>query len=339
MRILLVSLTLNSHGASLALLRIADLLTADGHAVSLLAMEGTRGELRAAWEARAIPILTGVRRDAFDLTICNTVGSATAAIAIARSCPVIWWLREAGVGAHALERFPAWQEAFNTSARIVVQTEHARDSIYHRWLAPLPAGHVVVLPNGIDVPERFERPPRTLAHRVVGVGPVGPVKRTGDLIAAAQRLDRGDLEVVVVGDAKRLDEEQQRIIAAAPERFRLTGRVPRAEAFGWIASADVLAMTSASEAQPNVLAEGAFGGTALCASDLPVLAEFGWHHGETCLLHPVGAVEALAANLARLLDAPDQARMLSDAALENARLHYGMDAFRQRLRALVGAFA
>lgn len=339
MRILLVSLTLNSHGASLALLRIADLLTADGHAVSMLAMEGTRGDLRAAWEARGIPILTGVRRDAFDLAICNTVASAPAAIAVSRGCPVIWWLREAGIGARALERFPAWQEAFAAASRIVVQTEHARDGIYGRWLSPLPPGRVVVLPNGIELPDHVAPPPRTLARRVVGVGPVGPVKRTGDLIAAAHCLDRDDLEVVVIGDAKRLSEEERRIVEAAPGRFRLTGRVPRTEAFGWIASADVLAMTSASEAQPNVLAEGAFGETALCASDLPVLSEFGWRHDETCLLHPVGAVDVLAGNLARLLDEPELARRLTAAAAANAHRHYGMAAFRRGLRDLVGAFA
>lgn len=339
MRILLVSLTLNSHGASLALLRIGDLLAADGHAISVLAIEGTKGELRASWEARGIPILTGVRQGAFDLAICNTVASAPALCAIARDCPVIWWLREAGVGAVALERYPAWQEAFGAAARIVVQSRMARDRIYRRWIEPLPAERVVILPNGIEVPRLVEPPPRALAHRIVGVGPAGPVKRTGDLIAAARLLGREDLEVVILGDTKRLSEEERAILAAAPRRYHLTGRVPREGAFGWIAASDVLAMTSASEAQPNVLAEGAFGGTVLCASNLPVLAEFGWRHEENCLIHPVGAVERLAANLARLLDEADLAARLKGAARENARRHYSLETFHSRLSDLVGAFA
>jgi glycosyltransferase involved in cell wall biosynthesis len=339
MRILLVSLTLNSHGASLALLRIADLLARDGHAISLLAIEGTHGDLRAAYEARNIPIITGVRQGAFDLAICNTVASAPAVCAIAGGCPVIWWLREAGIGARALERYPAWQEAFAAAARIVVQSRFARDRIYQRWLEPLPHGRVVVLPNGIEMPRASPPPPRALPHRVIGVGPAGPVKRTGDLIAAAVVLGRDDLEVVIVGDAKRLSEEEQAIVAASPQRFRLTGRVPREEAFGWIAASDVLAMTSASEAQSNVLAEGALGATALCASNLPVIAEFGWRHEETCLIHPVGAVERLAANIARLLDEPGLAERLQTAAAENARRHYSLETFHDRLSGLIDAFA
>lgn len=339
MRILLVSLTLNSHGASLALLRIGDLLAADGHAISLLAIEGTQGELRASWEARGIPILTGVRQGAFDLAICNTVASAPAVCAIARGCPVIWWLREAGVGAAALERYPAWQDAFGAAARIVVQSRMARDHIYRRWIDPLPPERVTILPNGIEVPRPVPPPPRALKHRIVGVGPAGAVKRTGDLIAAARLLGRDDLEVVILGDTKRLSEEERAIVAAAPQRYRLTGRLPREEAFGWIAASDVLAMTSASEAQPNVLAEGAFGDTALCASNLPVLAEFGWRHGETCLIHRVGAVEQLSANLARLLDGADLAARLKAAARDNAQRHYSLETFHSRLTDLVGAFA
>ena len=336
-RILLVSLTLNSHGASLALLRIGDLLLAAGHAVTLLAIEGSRGDLRAAWEAREVPIITAVRRDAFDLAICNTVASAPAACAIARGCPVVWWLREAEIGAVALERFPSWQEAFAAARRIVVQSVHARDRIYRRWLEAVPPERVVVLPNGIDVPAGVVQPPRTLTHRVVGVGPVGPVKRTGDLIAAVSTLDRDDLELVIVGDNKRLTPKERATIAAAPERFRLTGVLPRPLAYGWIASADVLALTSHSEAQPNVLAEAAFSDTALCASDLPVLAEYGWRHGQTCLMHPVGDVAALAGNLARLLDEPGLASRLAASAGPSARAIHGMEGFRTRLFALIDA--
>jgi len=332
-RILLVSLTLNTHGASLALLRIADLLRAGGHTISLLAIEGTRGDLRAAWEARDIPVITRVRRDAHDLAICNTVASAPAVCAIARGCPVIWWLREAGVGALALERYPDWQKAFGAASRIVMQSRLARDSIYRPWLTGVPPERVVVLPNGIDVPAAFERPPHTLRHRVIGVG---PVKRTGDLIAAAALLDRDDMELVIVGDATRLSASEQRIVDRAPQHFRLTGLLPRQEAYGWIASADVLAMTSGSEAQSNVLAEAAFNDTALCASNLPVLDEYGWQHEKTCLMHPVGHIEALAANLQRLLDEPGLAARLAAAAGPNARAHYGLDGFRSRLFELIG---
>ena len=95
------------------------------------------------------------------------------------------------------------------------------------------------------------------------------------------------------------------------------------------------AMTSGSEAQPNVPAEAAFGGTAVCASNLPVMAEFGWRHEETCLFHPVGDVARLAGNLARLLDDRALASRLVSAAAVSARAHYGMQAFTERLLALV----
>lgn len=336
LRILLVSLTFKHAGASLALLRIARLLRAAGHEVAMLAMEQPRGALRPAIEAEGFEIVGQVRHGRHDLAICNTVASAKAVPAIAGSCPVIWWLREAEIGALALKRFPKWSAAFGAAARIVVQSGYARDTVYGPWFAATGTrDKAVVLPNGIEVPETPVMPPPGQRRRIVGFGPAGTVKRTTDLIAAAERLRRDDLEVVLVGDMSQLPEDTRATIAARPQAYELTGELSREAAYGRILDADALALTSMSESQSNVAAEAGFALTPMATSDLPTVQGFGWRHNESCLVHPVGDVEALAANLARLLDEPALGPRLAAKARVIAEAGYGLEAFRSRLLELV----
>lgn len=88
-----------------------------------------------------------------------------------------------------------------------------------------------------DVAAPIDPPP----HYVVWVGRDIPTKRLDVAIDACARANR---QLVVVGASRK-----------PSDGVRFVGKVPRREALGWIASADVLLSTSIAEAAPTAVRE------------------------------------------------------------------------------------
>lgn len=335
MRILLIGPAFDVAGASLNLLRIADMLQAEGHTLAVAAMERTDGSLRQAYLKRGIPVVVDIRMRDFDLAICNTVLTGPYVEQLGARLPVIWWLRECDIGKLLLQQHPSLLRAFPLAARVVMQSQYVRENIYGEALRGVPDERIRIIPQGIPEPESFPRPARGRDKLVVTVGTLTMRKRPRDVFLAVQALQRSNVELVAIGKLQKASPLIFEMAEAEPEAYRIIGELPREACYGWIADADVLAHAASDESQPNVLIEAAFAGTPIAATSLPVLGEFGWVHGENCLLHEVGDVRGLAANIARLLDAPDMAREMAARAQAMARQRFAIAPFRERLLALV----
>jgi glycosyltransferase involved in cell wall biosynthesis len=98
----------------------------------------------------------------------------------------------------------------------------------------------------------------------------------------------------------------------------LVGTVPDAELPAWYAAADVLAFPSTKEGWGLAVLEAMSAGLPVVASDLPVFGEY-LTSGRDALLVPVDDPAALATGLATVLDDPDLAASLRDAALATAQ--------------------
>jgi glycosyltransferase involved in cell wall biosynthesis len=98
----------------------------------------------------------------------------------------------------------------------------------------------------------------------------------------------------------------------------LVGTVPDAELPAWYAAADVLAFPSTKEGWGLAVLEAMSAGLPVVASDLPVFGEY-LTAGHDALLVPVDDPAALATALAAVLDDPDLAASLREAALATAQ--------------------
>jgi teichuronic acid biosynthesis glycosyltransferase TuaC len=133
-----------------------------------------------------------------------------------------------------------------------------------------------VAPSPIDV---SDVPDRRAARRRLGLADSGalalivarliPEKRVGLALQALGLL--AGVSVIVVGDGPELAA-----LAARFPNVRFTGRLPRSEALGFIAAADVLVSASSAEGAPTVVREARQLGVpvvAMAAGDLALWAE------------------------------------------------------------------
>ncbi len=335
MRIALIGPAFDIAGASLNLLRIADILVDAGHSVAVAAQERKHGALRQAYLDRGIPVVESIGDGLYDLAICNSVLTGNMVAPLARRMPVIWWIREALIGQQLVEQHAELAEGFRHATRIVMQSTYIRDHVLAGQLKGVPPERMLIVPQGIPIPQEFPRPERTTPHLVVTIGTLTGRKRPRDIFQAVASLRRSDVALVSIGMLQKVDPLVPELARRAPSRFRLLGELPREECFGWIAEADVLAHAASDESQPNVLIEAAFAGTPVATSNLPVLKECGWVDGENCLLHEVGDTPALARNIARLVDEPELSRRLVQNARETVTPRFAMDRFRTRLLEIV----
>jgi len=334
MRILLVSHQFSMSGAAVMLLELADVLLAQGHELQVGTLDSSHEPLRAEYERRGIKVVSSIPVRDFDIAIANTIAAAPAVLQAARSIPTIWWIHESDLGLELLKKSPEWREAFDLAHRIVFPNAWVRDNIYRSFLYRRRPENLVIVPNGLRRSELVPVAPKSLPFRVVCVGSIHASKRQGDLVVALENLSRRDIELVLVGKDVHMDPPIRAAVDAAPERYRLTGQVSRAEAFSWTASADMLALVSDGENQPICLGEAAEAGVPVVLSGLQALTEMGWRHGDNCLMQPVGNVAMLANNLSFLCNHPMERERLAKAA-RRMRRHYRFDVFANRMTELI----
>ncbi|MGH3286655.1 MAG: MSMEG_0565 family glycosyltransferase, partial [Streptosporangiaceae bacterium] len=219
--------------------------------------------------------------------------------------------------------------------RILVVSEHWRDLLYREY-----GTRAQVVHNGVDA-ARFQaadpgqakelRLRAGAAHRplILSVGGIEPRKGSDTLvqaIAALKRAGRDPLLAVVGGHSfQDYRPYRDRVLASLPglglrldDDVVLVGTVPDAELPSWYAAADVLAFPSTKEGWGLAVLEAMSAGLPVVASDLPVFGEY-LTSGRDALLVPVDDPPALAAALTAVLDTPDLAASLREAALTTAR--------------------
>jgi glycosyltransferase-like protein len=229
--------------------------------------------------------------------------------------------------------------------QILVVSEHWRDLLYREYGTKAQVVH-----NGVDV-ARFQaadpgqakelRQRAGAADRplILSVGGIEPRKGSDTLVQAIAALKQAALKkatlkkdgrdpvLAVVGGHSFQDYRpyRDRVLASLPglglrldDDVVLVGTVPDAELPAWYAAADVLAFPSTKEGWGLAVLEAMSAGLPVVASDLPVFGEY-LTSGRDALLVPVDDPAALATGLATVLDDPDLAASLRDAALATAQ--------------------
>lgn len=167
---------------------------------------------------------------------------------------------------------------------------------------------------------------------IVTVARLHPQKAIGDLLVAmAEVRDRvGLVHLAVVGDGPERTELEARSTGLGLDGV-VTFVGEHHDAAGWMAAADLVAVSSIWEGSPLVVAEALQLGRPLVATDVGDVAEV-VHDGRTGRLVPPSSPHHLADAIVDLLSDPERAAVLGAAARPVAAKRYGVDT-------LVGAVA
>lgn len=297
MRILLINDEFYTTGASTAVLRLAERLINDYEVMVMPRIDG-QGDIRKKIEALGIPIVH--QPQGVDLVIANTLMAGEHVAQIAQHCPVIWWIHEAEVGRNMLLRYPQLAAGFGKAAHIVFQTEYQK-MVYGSMLFDSMA-QVHVLPFWNDAIYRqteFYAPP-TPKKRIVCIGTIEPRKRMEDTILAVEAMEdalKDNIECVFIGKYIQLAKEAKVIADAHPQRYRFLGEQPNDVALSYLASADAFVLASSSESQPLTIWEAFELEVPVCLSALETYRHIGLSHGKNVLMHQIGSIDMLSANL------------------------------------------
>jgi glycosyltransferase involved in cell wall biosynthesis len=208
----------------------------------------------------------------------------------------------------------------------------------------LPRARLEVVHNGIPLPAEIppaERTARRSSARealgippdlalIVAVGNLYPVKDHASLLRALARLPGA--RVAIAG--RGAEEEPLRRLAAElglADRVHLLGLRDDVETV--FASADVFAQPSLSEGLPLAVLEAMAAGLPVVASRVGGIPE-AVADGETGYLVPPADPAALAAALARVLEAEDRGSALAAAARARAAAEFSVEQMTERYRQL-----
>jgi len=192
-------------------------------------------------------------------------------------------------------------------------------------------GDIAITPFGVDT-ERFT--PRPQAHEGLVIGTVKTLapKYGIDVLLRAMALllaqGRAGLALHIVGGGP----QQQALQALAAElgiaaQVRFVGAVPHADVPQWLNRFDIYVAASRldSESFGVAVLEASACGLPVVVSDAGGLPEV-VDHGRTGLVVPRDDPAALAAALARLLQAPEERQRLGDAGRQHVLQHYAWQA-------------
>jgi len=195
------------------------------------------------------------------------------------------WLFESGARGFDVSGEPAelrsmWMNAFRSSSRIcytfadVITSQYRANQAFQR-ADGAPDGKLRIIPNGIDAdkfgarwPEPAQRPPTVLM-----IGRIVPIKDVRTFIVAVARLREivPNVLAILVGPE---DEDPDYAAGChqlvrqlgAESSIEFLGRVPDVQKY--LRAADVLALSSVSEAQPITILEAAATGLPIVSTDV-----------------------------------------------------------------------
>lgn len=212
--------------------------------------------------------------------------------------------------------------------RIVAVSDQVRDDLIRFKVAP--ASKITVVQYGFDLDARVSGTPETTREKraaanvadgdfVIGwAGRLSEIKRPLDLVRVAAKVAGSRL--VLAGDG----ELRSAVVKLATDlyiadRVCLLGYVD--DMGSWYGAFDTFLLTSANEGAPVVAIEALAAGVPVVATDAGGTRNV-VDDGETGFLAPVGAVDELAAKLARLRDDPDLRARLGAAGAERMRARF-----------------
>jgi glycosyltransferase involved in cell wall biosynthesis len=220
---------------------------------------------------------------------------------------------EAGFGKEEADRqiprrvlFRRW--ALAGCATVAVPSRGLEDLARRVW--KLPADRVAYVPNGVDV-ERFSTLARDMVpgftrrpgELVIGtVAPLRPEKNVGRLLRVFARLDPSlVVRLLIAGDgAERHSLARLADELGIAERVIFTGQVAPESILGTL---DIFALSSDTEQMPNALLEAMAASRPVAAVDVGDVKSMVCE-GNREFIVARNDIEAFAASLTRLLDAP-----------------------------------
>ncbi len=243
--------------------------------------------------------------------------------------------------AHAwMQRLAVWfEDGLPRLAAGVTTNTHFNEARY-RQLGVEP-DRIAYLPNGVDR-ERFVPPPsdqverlrirwELVGNRVIGyIGTLGLKTHALDLLIEAfarLRIDHPDVVLLLVGGGEDYDLLHREVDRRGLQRWiRFVGRVPPYETPAYYALADVMVDPVhpdlvARARSPLKIVEAMALGVPVVTGDVGDRREM-LADGKAGLLVTPGDAQALAEGLARVLDDPDLARTMREAALVQREQFY-----------------
>lgn len=284
-------------------------------------------EMRGVRDVLAVRRLAGILRDERIDTCCSFLIHASAMAAAAKwLCPRVRLIQSV----QTTQPYPAWHWGLqrlvhHAADTIVVPSPSAAAAASRR--AGVPARKIVIIPNAVDAAqfegvgrcdaEELRRPP------AVGfIGRLDPVKRIGDLLAAA-RLLRGAVQVHIFGAGG--EEARLRRALEDPvlrDVVTMHGEVGRPQ--DALRLIDLLVLPSEAEGFGLVLIEAMAAGIPVVATDVPGIRDV-VRHGETGLLVPPRRPAALAEAIRTVIGDSALRRRLRQAAAAEVRARYTWD--------------
>jgi len=197
-----------------------------------------------------------------------------------------------------------------------------------------PRRPVRVVPNGADATVFLPRPASEARARlglpddgpiVSFVGKLVPRKGVDTLIEAmgllARRPQGAPLLVAAgIGEMRPALEGRAAELGIA-DRVRFVGKIAHDDVGWWMSAGDLFVLPSLSEGLPTVVCEAMNCGRPVVATAVDGTPEI-VRDGETGILVPPSEPAALADALARILDDPDLARRMGEAALRIGQAEY-----------------
>ncbi|MRR49448.1 MAG: glycosyltransferase [Rhodocyclaceae bacterium] len=319
MKVLVITHEFTISGASLMLFRVAKFLMWRGMQIDVMSLLPTDGPLADMYRDAGARVVEKIKPRDYRFGVANTIFSGGAVANLGTKIPMVWWIHEGDNGLGVVLSDPVnYQRAFGSAARIVFPARHLKDCIYKSFIHHLPEETLVVLPNGIDLPQDIVPAKKGKGVvRIVSVATVDQRKRAGDLLEALERLNMKNLEAIFVGRKYWLSDGGLAVLERERqhrrERFRFLGELPNEQAMSWLASADIFAHPAGVEAHPLAPIEAGLFGKPIILADIAVYEGL-WRHGRNCLLHPVGDIDLLAMQLAGLCSNPGLAQRLGEQA-------------------------
>jgi glycosyltransferase involved in cell wall biosynthesis len=222
---------------------------------------------------------------------------------------------------------------FRRADRVVTPARHLAEALRALGVEP-----IQVIPNAVDL-ERFQpRPPDLELARSLGIqegdlvvmhaSNLKPVKRPLDIVGSARRVlaEQPGALYCIVGDGRCRSEMEAACLATGiSDRFRFVGWVDHERMPDYLNLADIVVMTSETEAQSCVMLESQAAGRTLLASDNPGSREL-IADGKSGILFGLGDVKDLAAKTLWLASRPDLRRRIGAQARKHVRRHALPDA-------------
>lgn len=199
--------------------------------------------------------------------------------------------------------------------RMLAISESTKNDLVERGIA---AGHVTVVPPGLDHHAYRPGARDVRAPLVLWIGRIEPYKRADVMLEAmktiAAKLPGARLVLIGEGSARRGLEARARELGLA-DSVRFTGFVSEQEKIDWLRQAAVVVNSSEKEGWGMTVIEANACGVPAVSSDVPGLRD-STRHGVTGLLYRYGDAAGLAESVLRVLADDAGYRRMCEAALQ-----------------------